>query len=298
MPETPHISYEDAKQDSNLAQVIAINEEPFRVGIDRAKEFGQTATIATLNDLQQQAHNIAKEDKDYQAWQAGQAKTSSTESETKGITEKDREIIQHWLDTGLVTMHTWLGPNNIDRRNNPDRQNRFLTVFSDRAKMSGAYSYDRTSTPDRLQALFTDKSIPELVTASKSNIKFEKVDRQSPKGQENLVMIQYEVLTRGYQNQYGVAARGRISSNITRLHLFLPESEAVEALQTIKGNPQVVRELADVFMGETLGAGESWEQARPSYDKLREINGGVNRMAFYEGNPLKASLENSQIVEF
>ena len=218
----------------------------------------------------------------------------STEEESN-ITEKEREKIQYWLAEGLITMHTWLGRNNIDRKN-ASGENRYMTVVSNPERASRVAQAEKQSTPEFICEELASKGISELVTVNKlGGREFSVINKAATQANEPAVLITYETLASRTRGKYFVQGGGG-NAIIHRMQIFLPESEANTAIKMIEANPSFIREIAETFMSETLQAGEAWDKARPKYEDWEKANGGINRIAIREGFTSKP--ETSKVVEF
>jgi hypothetical protein len=204
-------------------------------------------------------------------------------------TISDEEKIDSWLDEGLVTLHTWLGQNDLDHWHNPTgSQNQFMTVFNevDRARDVTEYvEGDQNWTRATVKKGFSNQGINEIVTISKIGKRFAMINDSSPKKNEGVVKITYEAPASG------------VVDNVLKMDLFLPESEARAVIDMIRTNPASVREIPERLMtGYLEGADESWEKARPNYTRWRAQDGGRSRMAFRDN--FAAFPEDSAIIEF
>lgn len=61
--------------------------------------------------------------------------------------------------------------------------------------------------------------------------------------------------------------------------LIVPTQDAETIVAAGKEDPRVFREVGDIIMHDSVGAGPAWETAKPPYDEWGEVNGGINRMA-------------------
>ncbi|HXR50017.1 MAG TPA: hypothetical protein VN778_03240 [Verrucomicrobiae bacterium] len=196
----------------------------------------------------------------------------------RDVAEKSqmKERIDHWLDTGVIKLTTWLGRNRIAREYNP-RQ--YSNAFTDLQNKPGAALIKARRMPFAKELLAM--GVSEVVTVSNPQQKFGRFDRKSPQADEDAVQIDYKTLT-------GETAKGSpykyrskvVSGNSLSVGIVLPKTEADQFVQAVHDDPQVMRELVEALMAERFDAGESWENARPSYEDWRNVNEGVNRIAF------------------
>jgi hypothetical protein len=317
MSEQPRIDYQDTRENLVLAQYVGEAEEPFRLGVESAKAFGQIVSAGILEGLQANASLEAREDYELEQLTSGAVSIQEVQNKNIGvelssedkisaeageINDKDRERIRSWIDEGLVSLHTWLGSDKSPGKSTPGA-NRFMTVFNDPKRRRGVLQLTteggRTATDKSIQALFAKRGVPELLTITSLRDRvFEAVKPESSAKDEEAVMIQYETVYESpYNRAFGKEGAGRaVTSNLIRMQLFLPKSQAEEALAMITDNPRLVRELADVLMVETIGARESWDKAQPNYEKFKDLNGSVDRIAIRES--LMAKPDDSEIVQF
>jgi hypothetical protein len=218
---------------------------------------------------------------------------SETQPRLKEVeTLSDQEKIDQWLNEGLVALHTWLGPNELSRKHKEEyRSNQFMTVYNDmsRAAKLGSELNATIRTPELLEEAFRREGVDELLTFTRTNKKFGTINENSPRKDEDLIVILYEVPIKSYLGKMR-------SGNVVRMRLFLPESEAQEALDMIYAKPEQANEIAERFMANFLQVGDSWDAARPDFDQMRAKRGGIRRMAFR--NSLIAKPEDSPIKEF
>jgi hypothetical protein len=228
-----------------------------------------------------------------EATQASSVPPEAAALSPKAVEVNNRGVIHEWLAEGLVLAHTWLKPQRIDRQHNIDgRVGGFSTVYSDTRRARRVASGLNSRTPDSIMRAFSDQNIPELVTLTPIKGKqFGAVDPASAKSAEAAYMILYETLpTRKYQSTSGV------KGNFLKVGVVLPESKAREAVEQITANPLLIRDAAEVLMQENIGLGGNWENSRPHYDAMMQINGGTNRMAIREGNITLP--DKSSVLEF
>jgi hypothetical protein len=125
---------------------------------------------------------------------------------------------------------------------------------------------------------------------------------------EKYYVLQYATTTEDSdgRQKYPYKDRGDTGRNTEFSYaMLLPESQARELEAAMKIDPSLARQLGDilVFNTKTVGANSDrirslWQDPKfkPPYDKWRQINGGVNRMAFRTASNQTA--EQAQIVEF
>jgi hypothetical protein len=208
------------------------------------------------------------------------------------ITQEDREMINRWLDDGLVTVHSWMSDiHKIKGYKDSDGMTGFVTVANKALRLPSVLKH---KSPIDKQS-FVDQGIPEVVTINTiEGTAFGRVvDSQSEKGDEDTVCVTYETLTNGYDNKYRYG-----KGDFLRLRIFLPRSEAEEMVQAITDKPEVLRQLTESFMTEKLHVGEQWDKKiRPPYEAWRELDNGVSRMAICSEVKI-ARPDDSKIIEF
>lgn len=166
-----------------------------------------------------------------------------------------------------------------------------------------------TRTIDRdshLLKQFAEAGVPEVVTFQKfPDDKYRDVVPGTAHPDEAVVRFAYETVTRsrqgvyqgklrGYSDSYGDA--GGRSGNYILYSVFLPESQADKLRQAITENPALTQEITTAMMTEYFGAtAEEWQKMGPNYDKWRELDGGVSRVAIRDR--FDQSLQDSTIIQ-
>lgn len=190
------------------------------------------------------------------------------------LSAEDREKMNVWLKNELVCLHTWLpaeNARNIDRQHNPNgHTNQFLTLNT-RSDLAYKMARQREfNTPQFAQSdLFKHYNITDIVTLRKLSETYGRIHKNSSRKNESIVEISYEVPPNGGNS-------GRNGSYM-KLDLYLPESESQTALNMFESNPLVLREMANMFM-TYVGGPDNWAN-RPQYERIKDNNGGLDRMA-------------------
>jgi hypothetical protein len=125
---------------------------------------------------------------------------------------------------------------------------------------------------------------------------------------EKIYVLQYATATENPDGnqKYPYKDRGDTGRNTEFSYaMLLPESQAREVEAAMKIDPSLARQLGDLLVFNTKTVGNNSDRIRslwqdpkfkPPYDKWRQINGGVDRMAFRTASNQTA--EQAQIVEF
>ena len=185
-----------------------------------------------------------------------------------------------------------------------------------------------TAVGDEESKQFSEAGISELITVVPTNTLiesgshgYESRTHLASKFNEDSFMIFYKTMTRGGKFDTQDGPDGSRPGRYTTFTMLVKKAEAVEFMEQLKQRPEMVRDVMDsVVNSEYLdykkdlskqdgktGSGTSIAQywsgdsrsgrpSRPSYDKFKEINGGVNRIALR--TDLNAGPNQAEILEF
>ncbi len=217
-----------------------------------------------------------------------------------------RERISQIANESDFAAHTWIYGREIpnDKINGGGQ---WTSLYNRNRRMSQRQSdntrnFYKESSAELLNG-FVDAGISELVTISiaPDNVKFKEVVPESSKGEDGIIGIHYYTLSRFDSYKFDdkkfsyLSPDGRPGNSLDVL-VFLPTSDAVELIQAMKNDPNIIREFIDVEMIEQIGAHESWDQAKPPYKHWEDVNGGISRIAIR--TDMSQGISQSQIIDF
>lgn len=208
-------------------------------------------------------------------------------SEQDTTTEK----LGEWLDAMPISAHTWVARDlHIPRQNylQGGSYNRFTTLTANPSMFKANNAIEKLSTPPVVSKELRGQGVSEAITfAAMPDGKFGDFSKDSPKAEEDVVHVLYETL---------IPYTNKSNGNVVRLRMMLPRTEAEVLRQMLDSDPEVMRVLLEKLMTEKLQAQEAWENSRPPYEKWKEANGGVSKIAVRSG--LISSAKDSKILEF
>lgn len=221
---------------------------------------------------------------------ANQTDEAPTEVLAEIDTLSEKERIGRIFDDGLVKVHTWLpgsaATNKLATKHNPTHGgNSYFSVYNDARRATGVDKEVSIRTPETIQKTLRKNGVDEIITISGIGKPFGKVNKNSPKNNEEAVRITYET--------QATSPRGEVE---LRTQVILPHSEGVAIAERLTEDPAFIRRVTEQFMADYLELGESWDKTRPNYDKMRAKNGGVSRIGFrtrFGDQP-----KNTKILEF
>lgn len=234
--------------------------------------------------------------------------------------ERLREIVRN----SAVSAYGWFTGREIPRARLGDGYSQFGSVASEPAVMGEAR---RAQSDHEILGAFLIAGVTEVVTPRRlaPHLLMRQAKPTTYKPGEPITAIDYEVTTAGNDSRavmmlrqtdpekynalrYEYAANsaferprdtaGVPSTNIFIMTLFLPESDAAELLAAVETDPQIMRDSVDIAMRQEIEAGTTWDVdgARIPFERWRELNGGVSRMALRD-DPRKGPTQ-STILEF
>ncbi len=287
--------------DPALATDMAYGEKPYRELEAHAKELG--------------VEHVAKQ-MDIQATEAAKAivegyipdPANSTEvqtSETAAVIEAPSaekkispERLSEMIRDSAVGTHAWMSAREIpaDKKDGTSSE---TTVGT--SKKIRELTDETLGRSVGLLKQFEAHSVSEVITIQEmgGSMKFAKPDTTKP--DEPVVMVGYQTTNRRQLYEevkypQPMARGGAGTGNSMLTCLFMPKSAAVELVNAMQTDPAIIREAVDVAMRQEVEASTTWDQMKPPYDKWREINGGVDRIALR--NSFEADTNQAQILEF
>lgn len=218
---------------------------------------------------------------------------TTTQRLQQGEAVSSQEKIDQWLDEGFIALHTWLGPNNIGEGHRAHGGvTGFNTFYNDAQRgIKLSPKVRQASTPESVAKTLLNEGVDEIVTVSRLDQPFGKINPDSEMKKEATIFVSYEV-----PNPKGRDNHNPGSGQTLKVRLFLPESEAMNLIHRISDNPRLMRELNDRFMSNMLGAGEAWDDEKPQYEKLRSKRGGKSKIAFRDSFHAKPA--ESRVFEY
>jgi hypothetical protein len=141
-------------------------------------------------------------------------------------------------------------------------------------------------------------------------------DETAPRGMRHKQKFEYLENRQGHLDKLSdeeLAVKGLDREKLTQMKqnnrlsefnytLLLPQTVAKELNKAMRARPQLARELGDILVLNPdaeqgwIAILDAWEDWKPPYEKWREVNDGVNRMAFRTASD--QSVDQSTIVEF
>jgi len=202
--------------------------------------------------------------------------------ETKNLPEiLSSQELKEIVQKAPAQAHTWLSASDDYRR----LQNEGRTTDGTGNAFNTLLSKDRKARQlgvplmieNDLSKALAQQGVSELVT-------FESLPGGKIGG-EAAVVIHYRTV-RQQPYEYLTPAPNRRPGNVLNTDLVVPESAAKKMAQAFEEDPQLIREMVEQIMKESIGlSGEKWvgesgldSGTRPPYEKWAEKNGGVNRI--------------------
>lgn len=137
----------------------------------------------------------------------------------------------------------------------------------------------------------------ELVTVNKGEVDGHAVISYETTNETGGTPYEHRGYSQGYTAFEYIDNIGR-GGNMFRLHLFIKPDIARSLVDAVERTPGLIRKLADKFMREQIGANDAWGKSKPPYERWKQINKGVNRIALMDLSKTDGDLKNAKILEF
>lgn len=297
--------YPNRIENPNLAEVMAFAEKPHReLAIQAAETAGKEYLAQTQQSLDQ-------------ALEIG----STTENKESISAERIGEILHN---SGIL-VYGWFDGSSIPEQKREAYGGQFMRLFNQPELHMTAMS---KVSPNEDLGRFLIHRITEVVTIRDlyKDVTMKQANPYTYKPDEPVMIVDYELSLIGkdsraldtlkkedymqLKNEYQGATstpkgvKGLPANDNLKVRIYMATSDAGEFVNAVRQNPQTVRDAVDIAMRQEIEADKNWDElgGRPPYEKWKELNGGINRIALRYESPEKddhrKGPEESEILEF
>jgi hypothetical protein len=232
------------------------------------------------------------------------------------VNRPSHEALRKVADTYGFILNGWFLASNIPKSNGRGPTG-FQVLRSENLSEGARSVAESQRTTDQFMQAFAEAGVPELVTFLPQRVKpntpslhyqyAQKAESMSDaEATEPSVVMIYETVTRSRIGEYDgkLKGYGKVATeafnrpgNYFYGAVVLPESKATEMRTAIEADPTVIHELMDTIVTERLGETQAdWDKCRPPYEKWREMDGGISRIAIRDGFAQQPA--RNQIIEY